>query len=69
MVENPIDDAIVVEEDDAIVIEEEPKPLWKNDGRVKYSHDQLIDMYALNTQIDLNLFVDGYFEMFEVFNT
>lgn len=61
-----MDEAIVIEEDDAII---EEKPLWKNEERIKYSHDDMFGMFTLDKEIDFSLFVDGYIEMFEVFNS
>lgn len=44
------------------------KPLWMEEGRVKYSRHELIDMYRPNPNIDFDLFDKNFMDHFEVFN-
>lgn len=44
------------------------KPLWMEEGRVKYSRQEMIDLYTPNPDIDFNLFDKDFMDHFEVFN-
>lgn len=71
------DDAIVIEDDNGdhklteaekkVLETKQSKPLWK-DERVRFSKDQLLKAFKKAADIDFQLLVKDYMEMFDVFN-
>ena len=44
------------------------KPLWMEEGRTKFSRQEMIDLYVPNPNIDFELFDKNFMDHFEVFN-
>lgn len=44
------------------------KPLWMEEGRTKYTKQELIELYVPNPNIDFGLFDKNFMDHFEVFN-
>ena len=58
----------LTKEDKAIIKASKQKPLWQEEGRVKYTRQQLLDEYQKEDEINFALFDDDYMSMFEVFS-
>lgn len=60
--------SLMGDEDKAIITAAQQKPLWKEEGRVKYNRNELLSAYQKEEEIDFTLFDDDYMSMFEVFS-
>ena len=58
----------LTEGDKAILAAANQKPLWIEEGRTKFTRNELLDQFVEQKEIDFSLFDKDYITMFEVFN-